>query len=291
MILELAMALATSVAVPSPTITYTSDSVYQEASYLTTTVVQEEDSSYTLHIDKATVLGFCIYDNIETEQIEGVKLDNAFITDWVIPNYDVTVEHTLLVKTVYTDDVAGMFAAAANGDFSKLLSNPVTLIQILYYILAAGSIVAGGVGLFKSRKTKAKTSKQIADEVSLSANTSFTKVEEMVTDIFSTSIIPVIQQLQTQNHQILEALIISRNTDADSQIALLDLLKRAAVDANIEKLVEITKANIKNAVNKQLQMKQDALEQVNQIIEETTPVKEETAETTAPKDSYEGISI
>lgn len=289
MILQLAMALATAVTIPTtPTVSYTSDSVYKESAYITTEVVQEEDSTYTLHIEKATVLGFCIYDNLDTEQIEGVKLDDKFITDWIIPNYDVTVEHTLLVKTVYTDDVAGMFAAAANGDFSKLLSNPVMLFQLIYYLLAAISLIAGGVGLFKSRKTKAKTSKQIADEVSLSANASFLKVEGMVTDIFSTTVIPVIQQIQTQNHQILEALIISKNTDADSQIALIDLLKRASKDVDIEALAETTKENIKNAVSKQLQMKQAALEEVNHIIEETTPVKEETTES---KDSYGGIAI
>lgn len=289
MILELAMALATSVAIPSPTITYTSDSVYKDPAYLTTTVVQEEDSSYTLHIEKATVLGFCIYDNADTQQIEGIKLDGEFLTDWVIPNYDVTSEHTILVKTAYTNDVAGMFAAAANGDFSKLLSNPVTLIQILYYILAAGSIIAGGVGLFKSKKHKAKTSKQIAEEVGLSANAAFLKVEDMVTDIFATTVIPVVQQIQTQNHQILEALIISRNTDADSQIALIDLLKRAAANVNIEALAESTKANIKNAVNKQLQIKQSALEEVNQIIEENSSTKEES--NTESKDAYGGITI
>lgn len=288
MILELAMALATAVTIPTPTISYTSDSVYKEASYITTTVTQEEDSSYTLHIEKTMTLGFCIYDNPDTEQIEGVKLDDKFITDWVIPNYDPTVEHTILVKTVYTDDVAGMFAAAANGDFSKLLSNPVMLMQIIYYFLAAASLIGSGIGIYKSRKNKAKTSKQIADEVSLSANASFLKVEGMVTDIFSTTVIPVIQQIQTQNHQILEALIISKNTDADSQIALVDLLKRAATDVDIESLAETTKENIKNAVSKQLHMKQAALEEVNHIIEETTPVKEEPSNT---KDSYGGIAI
>lgn len=288
MILELAMALATAVTIPTPTISYTSDSVYKEASYITTTVTQEEDSSYTLHIEKTMTLGFCVYDNPDTEQIEGVKLDDKFITDWVIPNYDPTVEHTILVKTVYTDDVAGMFAAAANGDFSKLLSNPVMLMQIIYYFLAATSLIGGGIGIFKSRKNKAKTSKQIANEVSLSANASFLKVEGMVTDIFSTTVIPVIQQIQTQNHQILEALIISKNTDADSQIALIDLLKRAATDVDIESLAETTKENIKNAVSKQLHMKQAALEEVNHIIEETTPVKEEPSNT---KDSYGGIAI
>jgi hypothetical protein len=288
MILELAMALATAVTIPTPTISYTSDSVYKEASYITTTVTQEEDSSYTLHIEKAMTLGFCIYDNPDTEQIEGVKLDDKFITDWVIPNYDPTVEHTILVKTVYTNDVAGMFAAAANGDFSKLLSNPVMLIQIIYYILAAASLVGSGIGIYKSRKNKAKTSKQIANEVSLSANASFLKVEGMVTDIFSTTVIPVIQQIQTQNHQILEALIISKSSDADSQIALIDLLKRAASDVNIEALAETTKENIKNAVAKQLQMKQSALKEVNQIIDETSTVKEESSN---PKDSYGGIAI
>lgn len=288
MILELAMALATAVTIPTPTISYTSDSVYKEASYITTTVTQEEDSSYTLHIEKAMTLGFCIYDNPDTEQIEGVKLDDKFITDWVIPNYDPTVEHTILVKTVYTNDVAGMFAAAANGDFSKLLSNPVMLIQIIYYILAAASLVGSGIGIYKSKKNKAKTSKQIANEVSLSANASFLKVEGMVTDIFSTTVIPVIQQIQTQNHQILEALIISKSSDADSQIALIDLLKRAASDVNIEALAETTKENIKNAVAKQLQMKQSALKEVNQIIDETSTVKEESSN---PKDSYGGIAI
>lgn len=286
MVLQLLMVLATSTVPTTPAISFTSDSVYTNNTFVTTTVTQEEDSSYTLHIEKEPTLGYCIFDNADTPYIEGVKLDDEFITDWVIPNYDPNVAHTLLVKTVYTDDIAGMLAAASKGDFTKMLSNPVMLFQLVYYVLAVCSIIFGSVGIFKSRKLKAKSSAQIAEEVSNTANLSFTKMENVVSDIFTSSIIPVIQQVQKQNNNILEALIISKGTDADSHLALIDLLKNTSSNTDLEKLADKIKTQIKDSVTKNTQAKQAALEEVNQIVKDTSKKEDPSS-----KDTYGGISI
>ena len=124
------LALATlALSIPAPiTVNFTSDSVYTHESIITQKdVIKQDNDLYTIVLEQDHLLGYCIYDNQDTPYIDGLKFDDEFVTNYIIENVDLSVEHTILIKTVYTDDVAGMLVAAKDGDWSRILSNPLII--------------------------------------------------------------------------------------------------------------------------------------------------------------------
>lgn len=272
----------------APLVTFTSDSVYKNENILTVEVQEnyEEDVlvSKDLILSERNMLGYIIYDNPETEYIDGIKFDGEFIYNWTIKNYDDTTEHTLLVKTVYTDDIAGTLAAAKDGNWSRLLSNPLIVFQIGYYFLAAISIILGGFGLLKSKKKKIKTSEEIAaivtNEAKLSATNLKTEALSLVTDIVT----PVFTKLQTQNQAIIEALVLAQSKDKDAKLALINLLKDTATEDVSTVTDTITKA-IEEADIAKTKAKEEATKLVNNI---ANGILEDTSEKTEDTENNSG---
>lgn len=277
----------------TPTVSYTNDSVYTK-DCVTMTVVEEEDLSYTLVLEQKDLLGYCVYDETDTPHIDGLRLDEEYIYNWEVTNYDPTVEHTLYIKTVYTTDVAGMLAAAKDGDFSAVLSNPLTILQLIYYIIAGLSIILGGFGLLKSRKVKIKDHNEIAATVKNAATESMLSIETLTSAIIENVFIPAVKNIQDQSNGILEALILSKNDDADSKLAMVDLLKRAATGFDAEKLAEETKEKIKEALAKQQALLEAAKKAKEQILENVQKVADgvfEEETTSSDGNDYGGISV
>lgn len=283
------MALATTTLAPN--ISFTTDSVYTSQNVISYSIVEEADASKTLILTEGNLLGYCIYDTPETPYIDGLKVDDQFVTDWRVPNYDDTVEHSILVKTVYTDDIAGTFAAAKDGDFSKFLENPITIFQIMYYVILIISVIAGGFGIYKTKKLKVKDHNQIASSVSTAAKSSIKGIEDVANEMISAMLIPTVEQLQIQNNAILEALILNRSTDADSQIALVELLKKATSSETLQKLAETIQHSIKETAAKHIEEKTTALSEVQKVVEETSTSAETEAIPTTDKDKYGGIAV
>ena len=253
------LALATLAAVVPTTsinITYTSDSVYKQDTVISVKeTIEQEDGLYTVILEKGHLLGYCIYDSKATEYVDGLKFDGEFVTNYTVYDVDMAVEHTLLVKTVYTDDIAGMLAAAKDGDWSKALSNPLILFQLFYYILAAVSVIVGGFGLVKAKKKKCKTNDEIANEVSKKSEALKEASIQMVKDIVT----PVFAKLQRQNQDIIEALVLSQTNSKDARISIINLLKKSAS----EDMGEVTNNIIKQIESKYAQsnkIKQSAVE-------------------------------
>lgn len=258
----LAAAVLTSVATPS--VSFTNDSVYKK-DVVNMSVVLEEDESKTLLIEEKNLLGYCIYDDLDTPYIDGLRFDEELVYDWKVPNYDESIEHTLHVKTVYTDDIAGMLAKAKAGDFSALLSNPLMIIQMVYYILAGIAVVLGGFGLAKSRKGKIKDHNQIAASVTTAADNSFNALSNVVGVVVEDILVPIVGKIQEQNNGILEALILSRGDDAESKLAMVDLLKKAATGFDPNQLVTETKARIQKALDEAKKAKEEVMSDVHKI--------------------------
>ena len=183
-ILVLATLASTTVS-SGPKIQFTNDSVYSSENIISCEVVENKESIQVPveHVDEVTgevteeleeqeiiskslllkenhLLGCMIYDNPDTEYVDGLKIDDQWVTDWMVENYDDSIEHVLKIKTVYTEDVSGMLLAAKDGDWSKILSNPLILLQIFYYLLAALSIIGGAIGLVKVKGKKVKSAKE-----------------------------------------------------------------------------------------------------------------------------------
>ena len=252
----------------TPTITFTSDSVYTDENVLTLEIenVYEEDEivSQNLIMTPRTLLGYEIYDDKDTPYIDGILFDNATVYDWTIENFDGTVEHIISVKTIYTNDVAGMLAAAKNGNWAVALSNPIILIQLFYYILAALSLILGGFGLAKAKKQKVKTAEDIATAVEEKATASMEVIENNVTEYVTATLAPVLVNVETRIHAIIEALILAQSNDPNSKLALVKLLKNVSVESLEEISDTITKA-IKEAKKVKDSAKKEATKLVTEI--------------------------
>jgi len=261
------LALATlAVATPAPiSVNFTEDSVYKYDSILIPKeVVEQEDGLYTLVFEQDKLLGYCIYDNQETEYLDGLKFDDEFVTNYTVKNVDLSVEHNILIKTTYTNDVAGMLASAKDGDWSRILSNPLILFQIFYYALAAISIIAGGFGLLKARKKKVKSSDEIANAVSERAYNASQTLTKKAVDLVTEIITPVFAKLQSQNKSIIEALILSQTGDKDAKLSLIKLLESTANEDVSLLSNEIIKA-IENEDAMKAKVKEEAKKAVEQI--------------------------
>lgn len=252
----------------TPTITFTSDSVYTDENVLTLEIqnVYEEDEivSQNLIMTPRTLLGYEIYDDKETPYIDGILFDNSTVYDWTIENFDGSVEHIISVKTVYTNDVAGMLAAAKNGNWAIALSNPLVLLQLFYYILAAISLILGGFGLAKAKKQKVKTAEDIATAVEEKATASLEVIENNVTEYVTTTLAPVLVNMESRIHAIIEALILAQSNDPNAKLAIVNLLKNVSVESLEEISNTITKA-IKEAKKVKDSAKKEATKLVTEI--------------------------
>lgn len=296
--------LATVAMAIAPTVEFTSDSTYRKENILDFSVSEKtvhdldddtgeqisEERFYTLNVNCNYVLGYDVYDNPDTPYIDGIKIDGAFLQNtWKVDDFDPDAKHSVLVRTVYSDDISGWLAQAKDGDFSALMANPVTLLQFGYYIIAGVSLVLGGFGLLKSKKRKIKTADDIAGAVSSKAddflelatnqsNDMETKALSLVTDIVT----PLVNTLSKQNDILIKATVLARNGDEASTIALLDLLKNTGAEGV---------ADISDAVKKRIQESKAAAEKAKQ--DAIKDMKEAVAELPAPNRSegYDGTSI
>lgn len=267
----LALATMAITQATTPAITFTNDSVYKNENVLILEVQNnyEEDVlvSKDLLIKERHMLGYIIYDNPETAYIDGLKFDNQYVYNWTVKDYDDTVNHTFLVKTVYTDDFAGMFAAGKDGDWSKLMANPLTVIQIIYYVLAAVSLILGGFGLFSARKKKAKTSEEIATAVSTKATEAGNDLKEESLELLNNTISPIIAKLQEQNQALIQAFILAQSGDPDAKLALIKLLNKVSSEDINDIVNNITKAIEKIKISK-AKTKEEAIKVIDNIAKE-----------------------
>ena len=252
----------------SPTIQFTSDSVYTKNNILSYEIVEhytEEEIptliSKDLVLKENHLLGYTIYDVKETEYIDGLKIDGQFVFDWKVSDFDDTKDHLIQIKTFYTEDAAGILVAAKDGDWSLLLANPLVIFQIIYYVLAAISLIIGGFGLLKSKKSKVKTSEEIAGEVSKQAD--LAKEHIIATTI--ALITPLFKKLNSQNSDIIKALVMSKSQNNNDTLALLDLLKNAQSGEDLTELVERIKKEAEEAFAKSATAKKEAIETIDAI--------------------------
>lgn len=253
-ILTLTTLLTASIA-NGPAVQFTNDSVYTNTNIISYEVIEtaipdSEEVSKSLVFKEKQLLGYCIYDNPDTVYIDGLKFDEEWVVDWTVPNYDDTVEHTLKIRTVYTDDTAGMLMAAKQGDWSKVLSNPLIILQIVYYVLAAASILGGMFIAVKSKGKAAKTTNQFASEFNTFYQAKMDVLaqhtESTIEGYVEQMIVPVYKKMQAQHKDLISALILSQSGDKDSKLAFINLLQETA-NEDVSTLVETIKKGIKDA--------------------------------------------
>ena len=285
-ILLLAATVAAPAEFPVPEIQYTEDSVIKEGVTCTLEeVVLGEESAYYLTVNVDLPLGYTIYDDTETEGIEGITVGETILPDsYILSDLDYTKLLTINVKTVYSKGAAGVIAAINDGtyDYAQLLASPIAIMQGVYYVVSAVGLVLGGFGLFKSAKEKAKTAKEwekVADE-HLKTTIEEVKTEclNTINKYLTTDFRPLIEQCLSNDQNIIKAIALQTSKSKEAPTAILELLAKISTDVDAVKIINEANKSIKSAEEAKLK----AAEEVKKSLAEISKVN------TVKTDSLEG---
>jgi hypothetical protein len=202
---------------------YSSDSVLQYGVYADSDIdVLNKQVLFVINVDLPS--GYTVYDDPETDYIDGIRLNGETVTSYRVPiDYTQDVDFELIVKVVYAEGFTGALAQMSDGtyDWAQLLENPIGLIMALYYILATVSVVAGIFALWKGKSKKVKTSDEISKSVTEAAhNTAVKTIEEQV--------LPVVTSFQNTAQALVKAFALTTSKSKEAPTALLDVLQNVS---------------------------------------------------------------
>ena len=252
---------------------FTSDSVCTEGVYIDMLYDELEKRLYLLlTIDLPS--GYSIYDNPDTEYVEGLKINDAYASlgskPFKIYLDNPLTSYTVFVKTTYADTMYGTIAKIQDGNATvlDLFDSPMMLMQTLYYCLAAVSVIIAAALAFKSKKIKAKTSEQIATETAsalLSSNEDFkNNLVSEVMSLISNQLIPALNTCVNANQNVVKAIAISNSKDRNAPVALLDVLREVA-DTAIEAVVDEAIASAEKHIEDSEAAKTETLNALHEI--------------------------
>lgn len=273
LLLTTALVGATTPNTLTPEINYTADSVIQEGiSCEIEEVILGEASAFYLRVTVDMPLGYEVYDDPVTSYIEGIKVGEDYLPDsYSIGKDDYNELLTITVKTVYAKGVAGTLAAIGDGNynFSKWFEgSPIVIMQFIYYGISVISIVLGGIGIFKSKKYKAITSKDWANtadkKIDKAVEDTKKESEKITREILATEFLPLVKQLLSNDQNIIKAVALQSSKAKDAPDAILDLLMKVSTDVNTAEIINDTKKAIKEKED----VKEKAIEETKKALAE-----------------------
>lgn len=185
-------------------------------------------------------LGVAVYDNPSTDVIEGIRVNGATVTSYTIPvDLDNLQNYTVEVKLVYTDGILGTLAKISDGkfDWNTFMEEPLLLMQGLYYILAAISVVTGSFTMLISKRKRVKTSEEIALKVDERIHEGCETLSVAYASVLQDNLLPLLNTVVETNQAVIKAVTLSTSKSKEAPVALLDVL-RAVSDVNIEQDIE-----------------------------------------------------
>lgn len=272
---------------------YTSDSVVSEG--LTHRTYFDPISNQTgIELIPEFGMGYAIYDDPETEIIDGIRINGAEVTSLRIPvSPDTDVfEYEVAVRTVYVDGASGDLAQILDGtyDYSKLLTNPVVLLQAAYWAIMLITGFAGFIILICNKNKKVKTSDEIANKVSENAEEFKAKLIDVVTEVVKTEILPLAQASVKSGKEAVKAVLLHTSKSKDAPAALLDVFKESS-DIDINSIVDEVRSELAktfNANESKHAANAAALRNIaNNVIQED--VKDATETNTEPAKTYKSV--
>lgn len=235
----------------SNSIVYTSDSVKTQGITLepyTDTVKFETGFTIKTDLD----LGIEIYDDPTTDVIEGVRVNGQEITSYTIPiDLNSPQNYIVDVRLVYSDGLAGTIAKISEGNFDweTVMQEPLLAMQILYYAIAALSIIIGGMGALSSKKKKVKTADEIAAKVDTRVKEGCETFAVAYSAVLKENLLPIFHTMVDTNKAVVKAITLSTSKSKEAPVALLDLLKDVS-DVDVEKAIDDAREEVlKNIAN------------------------------------------
>ena len=246
---------------------YTSDSPVTEGLHIRTYTDPISNESGVELVPEFGV-GYVLYDDPATDIIDGIRINGEEVTSLRIPLVGVTegMEYDVAVKVVYAEGASGDLAQILDGtfDYTKLLTNPIILFQIIYWACLAVTGLAGIVMLGKNKNKKVKTSEEIASKVSENSEAFKEKLLTAVTEIVKAEIVPLAQASVKSGKEAVKAILLSTSKSKDAPVALLDVFKESA-DIDISNLVDEVRKELKDAMLVQEEARTNAISELHTI--------------------------
>lgn len=232
---------------------YTSDSVVSEGMRVQTyTDPISQQSGVELIPDFG--FGYTVYDDPETEIIDGIRINNAEVTSLRIPMSAESFEtvYTVAVRTVYVDGASGDLAQIFDGtfDYSRLLTNPVILFQVAYWIILIITAIAGLVAAIRNKSKRVKTSDEIADKVSERSDERDQHIIDVITGVVKAEILPLAQASVDSGKNAVKAIVLSNSKSKEAPAALLDVFKDSS-ELDVKDVVDDVRKNVEQFIKQQ----------------------------------------
>ena len=243
------------------------------------------DIMYDAITDKTVVhltvdtFGVCIYDNPETTYIDGIRLNGETVDSLKFP-IDLSKENKIVIRTVYKDDFTGTLAQIKDGtyDYTNLLTNPVGLLTVGYYILALIAVLVSIISAIRGKNKKVKTSEDIAAAVDTRAESAFNALTINFMTEVSTVLEPFFKSMSDTQETIVEAIVLMNSKEPNSHLAALECLKKVAskdATALISQVGEELTNTVENA-------KAHMAQNLEELIKIAEPTQEESANVELP---------
>lgn len=203
-------------------------------------------------IVKDLPIGYTVYDVADTPYIDGIRVNGETVNSLKIPLTEGVYTYTIDVKIVYVEGLLGDIASMSDGtyDWAKLLSNPIILLQGIYFVLAIVSVLAGILAAFFGRNKKVKTADEIASKVSDASETAIANVEKRVTERVISEVLPIVQKIFDDIQNVVKAVTLSTSKSKEAPIALLETLKDSA-SVSTSELIDKVQAAVKEHLDKE----------------------------------------
>lgn len=232
------------------TFDYTSDSVVKEG---LTVQSYTDPVSQTAGVELIPNfgIGYAIYNNPETEIIDGIRINGQEVTSLRIPLSEETTvtEYVVAVRTVYVETAAGNLAQILDGtyDYTQLITNPIIIFQLIYWAFMAISGIVGLFALIRGKSKKVKTSDEIAAKITENVNVLESKILEAVTTVVREEILPLAQASVKSGKEAVKAIVLSNSNSKDAPLALLDVFKDSE-DIDVNSVVERVRESLIEAM-------------------------------------------
>ena len=290
LLLALGMSFSLGVETPTiPTINYTSDSVVKEGVSLEQCTTETGDIEYNIIVDLP--FGYAIYDNPDTQYIDGLQINGRWLESYENVNFKVG-EDTLTVKTVYAEDFTGTLAQIHDGTFDwwSLLATPIGILTSVFSGTSIASMLGLAVNIIRSKKLKVKDINEIAAESKKVAKEAIEKQNTMtqatLKEFLEGVLIPIVSEIRTEMRDVIKAVAISNSKQKDAPLSILEMLENDTSDEKVKAVIAEAREKFKKALEKEQQYKEAMMKQIDAIEAKTSKVIDDL--NTASEDEAEG---
>lgn len=211
-------------------------------------------------------LGIRIYDDPDTEEIDGIRVNGKTVTSLKAVLDELPSEVVIDVRLDYREGLVGDLARMSDGtyDWTKILANPLALFAVLYYLIASAVLLISSITAATSRKKKIKNANEIAQAVDSRAQETDAYLLETVNDFLDNQIAPIMNTFVGVSQQLVKAMTLTAFKSKDAPIALLDTLQSVAT-VDVNGLIEQAKQSVLEADKKAAEHRANTLNLLNTI--------------------------